>query len=223
MKDYIKPVIIGITILVLGLIVIERSCPTSDAKLNQLKREFKAYKEKIAENKRALLEKIGKRGEDNLKKDNEIEELRAEISSIDEDRQALRRKDEEKAQAIYELKEEREALEDPHLIIANQNLLLKQWEDRWSLEREDKNKVIEQRNAWAAVAFRQYGKYLNERHSRKLLEKQLAGQEVLTEVGEEIVKGQDKKITGLSLKFTLGNVFYTALGFGLGYITGATR
>ncbi|MCK4648685.1 hypothetical protein KAT51_04090 [bacterium] len=223
MKDYIKPAIIGVVILVIALIIIERSCPGSSAKLNRLKGEFKTYKEKIVEDKTALLKEMGKKDEDTIKKDNEIKELKAEISSIDEDRRVLKKKDEEKAQIIYDLKEERETLEDPHLIIANQNLLLEQWEERWCLEREDKNKVIKQRNAWAAVAFKQYGKYLNERHSRKLLEKQLAGQEALTEVGEEIVKDQDKKITGLSLKFTLANVFYTGLGFGLGYITGATR
>ena len=223
MKDYIKPVIIGVVVLVIALIIIERSCPGSDAKLNQLKGEFKAEKEKLAKEKKVLLEEMAKRDEDNQKKDNEIKELKAEISSIDEDRRALKRKDEEKVQIIYELKEERETLTDAKRIIANQDILLKQWEERFWNEREDKEKVIKQRNAWAAVAFRQYRKYLNEHHSRKLLEKQLAGQEALIEVGEEIVKGQDKKITGLNLKFTLANVFYTALGFGLGYITGATR
>lgn len=223
MKEYIKPTIIGVVVLVIALIIIERSCPGTDAKLNQLKGEFKTYKEKIAEDKEALLKEMKKKDEDNLKKDNEIKELKAEISSIDEDRRALKKKDEEKVQVIYELKKERETLEDPHLIIANQNLLLEQWEERFWNEREDKNKVIEQRNAWAAVAFKQYGKYLNERSMRKGFEDQLAGQEGLTEVGEEIVKGQDKKITGLNLKFTLANVFYTALGFGFGYMTGATR
>lgn len=223
MKDYIKPVIIGVAILVVALTVIERSCPRSDEKYNQLKGEFKAHKEKVAEDKKTLLEEMAQKDEKNLKLNEEIKELKEKIVVIDEQRIKLDKKDKEKAQTIYELKKEREGLSDPYLIIANQDLLLKTWEERFWGEREDKEKVITQRNYWASMYFKEHSKFLNEKSIKKGLEKQLADQEALTKVGEEIDKEGEKRIKILGLKFNLGKVVSNAISFGLGYLLGAAK
>lgn len=222
-KDYIKAAIYVVGALVLALIIIERSCPRSNAKYIKLKGQYETHKEKIEEEKEILMEEIKKKDNENLKKDEEIKKIKEDNLAIDEERIKLKKKDREKADKIRELKEERESLTDQSLIIANQDLLIKEWEARFWNEREDKEKVIKQRNAWAAVAFKQHGKYQNEHSLRKMLEKQLAGQEALTDVGEEIAKVGEKRMAGLNLKFTLGNILYTGLGFGLGYLLGATR
>jgi len=204
MKDYIKPIIVGIVILVIALVVIERSCPGSSVKLNQLKGEFKVHKEKTAKDKTMLLEEMEK-------KDEEILELKEKIVVIDKQRIKLDKKDKEKAQVIYDLKKERETLTDPNLIIANQDLLLKTWEERWTLEREDKNKVIKQRDYWASM-------YFKEHKIRQGLEKQLADQEALAKVAEDLVKEGEKQIRGLRIKLTITNILYTGGGFLAGCI-----
>jgi len=208
-KDYIKPAIIGVVVLVIALVVIERSCPKSDEKYNQLKGRYEISQKKIAQEKKELLEEMEK-------KDEEILELKEKIVVIDEQRIKLDKKDKEKAQTIYELKKERETLEDPYLIIANQDLLLKTWEERWTLEREDKNKVIKQRDYWASM-------YFKEHKIRQMVEKQLADQEALTKVGEELVKEGEKQIRGLRLKLTLTNILYTAGAGAVGYLLGALK
>ena len=221
MKSYIKPVIFGIVALVLVIFIVERACPRSDAKYQKLKGELAAAQKDLKKSKALLVihTKVTDKLTEGLEK--EVKGLKQEIKGLDKEILESQKRDEEKAQVIYELKEERETLEDPYLIIANQDLLLKTWEERWWNERAEKNLIIKQRNFWASIAFKQYGKYLNERSIRKDLEKQLSAEEAYDDIAEEAVKEGDKVIRGLSLKLNFKNILYSTTFFGLGYLTGA--
>ena len=222
MKSYIKPVIFGIVALILVIFIVERACPRSDAKYQKLKGELVAAQKDLKKSKALLVlhTKVADENTEGLEKG--IKELKQEIKKLDKEVLDSQKRDKEKAQIIYELKEERETLKDPYLIIANQDLLLETWEGRWWNEREEKEKIIKQRNFWASIAFKQYGKYLNERSIRKDLEEQLSAEEAYDDIAEEAVKEGDKVIRGLSLKLNFKNILYSATFFGLGYLLGAT-
>jgi len=222
MKNYIKPVIFGIVILVLAIFIVERSCPRSDAKYQELKGELAATKKALKDNKEALVKKTKETDENTEGLEKGIKELKQKNLKLEEEILDSQKRDKEKAQIIYDLKEEGKALTDPAAIAANKNLLAQQWEERFWNERAEKEKIIKQRNYWASIAFKQYGKYLNEHSIRKGLEEQLAGEEAIDEVAGKIIKEGDKQIGGLSLKLNLKNVLYSAAFFGLGYLLGAT-
>ncbi|MBA7556433.1 hypothetical protein ES705_49141 [subsurface metagenome] len=132
------------------------------------------------------------------------------------------KRDAETAQVIHDLKEEGKALTDPTAIAANKNLLAQQWEKRFWDERAEKEKIIKQRNFWASIAFKQYGKYLNEHSIRKGLEKQLSAEEAYDDLAGKTVKEGDKVVRGLSLKLNFKNILYSVVFFGLGYVAGAS-
>lgn len=222
MKSYIKPVIFGIVALVLVIFIVERACPRSDAKYQKLKGELVAARKDLKKSKALLVlhTKVTDENTEGLEKG--IKELKQEIKKLDKEVLDSQKRDKEKAQVIYELKEERETLKDPYLIIANQDLLLETWEDRWWNEREEKEKIIKQRNFWASIAFKQYGKYQNEHSIRKGLEEQLSAEETYDDLAGDTVKEGDKVIRGLSLKLNFKNILYSATFFGLGYLLGAT-
>ena len=218
---YIKPVIFGIVILVLAIFIIERACPRSDAKYQELKGELAAAQKDLKKNKDllALRTKVSDKLNEGLEK--EVKELKQEIKGLDKEVLESQKRDREKAQAIYDIKKEGETLTDPVLIIANRNLLIKVWEERFWNERAEKDKIIKQRNFWASIAFKQYGKYLNEHSIRKALEKQLSAEEAYDEIAADTVKEADKQIRKAGLKLNFKNVLYSAVFFGLGYVTGA--
>ena len=218
---YIKPVIFGIVILVLAIFIVERACPRSDAKYQKLKGELAAAQKDLKESKAALVEKTKATDEDTEKKDEEIGELKQKIKALDNEVLASQKRDKERAQAIYDIKKEGETLTDPVLIIANRDLLVKEWRGRFWNERAEKDKIIKQRNYWASIAFKQYGKYLNEHSIRKDLEKQLAAEEAYDDIAERTVKEGDKVIRKAGLKLNFKNILYSAVFFGLGYVTGA--
>lgn len=221
MKSYIKPVIFGIVILVLAIFIVERACPRSDAKYQKLKGELAEAQKQLKESKAALVEKTRATDESTEKLGGEVKELKHQVKKLDGEILKSKKRDEEKAQIIHDLKKEGETLTDPTLIIANKNLLLKVWEDRFWNERAEKEKIIKQRNFWASIAFKQYGKYLNEHSIRLGLEKQLSAEEAYDEIAEETIKEGDKVIRSAGLKLSLKNVLYSAAFFGLGYILGA--
>ena len=218
---YIKPVIFGIVILVLAIFIVERACPRSDAKYQELKGELAEANKKLKKSKALLVlhTKVTDKNTEGLEK--EVKDLKQKNKELDKKILASQKKDEEKAQAIYDLREEGETLTDPVDIIVNKNLLLKVWEGRFWNERAEKELIIKQRNFWASIAFNQYGKYLNERSIRKGLEKQLSAEEAYDKIAGKTVKEGDKVIRRAGLKLNLKNVLYSATFFGLGYLTGA--
>jgi len=222
MKSYIKPVIFGIVILVLAIFIVERACPRSDARYQKLKGELAAAKKELKKSKDVLVEKTKATDENTEQLEKGIKELKQENLKLDKEILESQKRDEEKAQIIYDLKKEGETLTDPTLIIANKDLLLKQWEDRFFNERAEKDKIIKQRNFWASIAFKQYEKYLNEHSIRKGLEEQLAAEEAYDEIAEETGKEADKLIRKAGLKLSLKNILYSAVFFGLGYVAGAS-
>lgn len=218
---YIKPVIFGIVILVLAIFILERSCPRSDAKYQKLKGELAAANKELKKSKALLVlhTKVTDKNTEGLEK--EVKELKQEIKNLDNEILESKKRDEEKAQNIYDLKKERETLTDPNLIIANQDLLLKTWEERWWNEKQEKEKIIKQRNFWAIAYFKEHKKYLNEHSIRKGLEKQLSAEEAYDDIAEKTFKEGDKVIRSAGLKLSFKNVLYSLAFFGLGYVTGA--
>jgi len=221
MKSYIKPVIFGIVILVLAIFILERACPRSDAKYQKLKGELTEARKDLKKSKDLLVlhAKVTDKNTEGLEK--EVKELKQEIKNLDKEILESKKRDEEKAQAIYDIKKEGETLTDPVLIIANRNLLVEQWEARFWNERAEKEKIIKQRNFWAAIAFKQYGKYQNEKSVRKGLEKQLTAEEAYDKIAGETIEEGDKVIRQAGLKLNLKNILYSATFFGLGYLLGA--
>jgi len=219
---YIKPAIFGIVFLVLAIFIVERACPRSDAKYQQLKGELEEAQKQLKKSKAALVEKTTATDENTEKLEGEVKDLKEKNKKLDKEILASQKRDEERAQAIYDIKKEGETLTDPIDIIANRDLLVEQWEKRFWNERAEKEKVEKQRNNWAAAAFRQYGKYLNERSVRKGLEEQLSAEEAYDVIAGETVKEGDKVIRGLRLKLNFKNILYSATFFGLGFVLGAT-
>ncbi len=221
-KSYIKPAIIALACVVVAIFITERACPRSDAKYQKLKGELAAAKEDLKKNKDALVEQTKASDKKNEELEKEIKDLKGENKELDKEIRESEKRDRERAQAIHDIKKEGETLTDPVLIIANRDLLIEQWEARFWNERKEKEKVKKQRNFWASIAFKQYGKYLNEHSIRKNLEKQLSAEEAYDKIAGDTVKEGDKVIRGLSLKLNLKNVLYSAAFFGLGYLLGAT-
>ena len=221
MKSYIKPVIFGIVILVLAIFIVERACPRSDAKYQKLKGELAEAQKALKESKAALVEKTKATDKNTEELKIEVEKLKEKNKKLDEKILESQKRDEEKAQAIYDIKKEGETLTDPVLIIANRDLLVKQWEDRFWNERKEKDLIIKQRNFWAAAYFKEHKRYLNEHSVRKGLDKQLSAEEAYDEIAGETVKEGDKVIRRAGLKLNFKNVLYSAAFFGLGYVLGA--
>lgn len=219
---YIRPVIVGIVFLVLAIFVVERACPRSDAKYQALKGELAAAQKQLKESRAALDEKNKPLDADTEKLKIEVKDLKEKNKKLDKEIRASKKRDQERAQAIYDIKKEGETLTDPIDIIANRNLLIEQWEARFWNERAEKEKIKKQRNFWAAIAFKQYGKYLNEHSIRKGLDEQLSAEEAYDKIAGETVKEGDKVIKGLSFKLNFKNILYSATFFGLGYLVGAT-
>ena len=221
MKSYIKPVIIALAFLVLAIFIIERACPRSDAKYQKLKGELAEAKKELKKSKDLLVLQTKVTDENTEGLEKEVKQLKQDIKNLDKDILESQKRDKEKAQVIHDLKKERETLEDPYLIIANQDLLLKTWEERWWNERKEKEKIIKQRNYWAAIAFKQFKKYQNEHSIRLGLEKQLSAEEAYDDLAGKTVKEGDKVIRSTGLKLNLKNVLYSAAFFGFGYLLGA--
>lgn len=221
MKSYIKPVIFGIVILVLAIFILERACPRSDAKYQKLKGELAEARKDLKESKAALVENTRATDENTEELEIEIKELKNENKKLDKEILESQKRDEETAQAIHDIKKEGETLTDPVLIIANRDLLVKQWEERFWNERKEKKKIIKQRNFWASIAFEQFKKYQNEHGIRLGLEKQLSAEEAYDDLAGKTVNEGDKVIRRAGLKLNFKNVLYSAAFFGLGYVLGA--
>ncbi len=84
-----------------------------------------------------------------------------------------------------------------------------------------KKKQRKQRNFWAAAYFKEHKKYLNENTIRKGLDKQLSAEEAYDDLAGKTVNEGDKVIRKAGLKLNFKNVLYSAVFFGLGYVTGA--
>lgn len=219
---YIRPVIVGIVFLVLTIFIVERACPRSDAKYQKLKGELAEAQKQLKKNKDLLVLRIKVSDKINEGLEKGIKELEEKNIKLDKEIRESQKRDEESAQVIYDLKEEAKTLADPAAIIANKDLLLKEWEARFWNERAEKGKVEKQRNYWASIAFKQYGKYQNEHSIRKDLEKQLSAEEAYDNLAGETINEGDKVIKGLSFKLNFKNILYSATFFGLGYLLGAT-
>lgn len=219
---YIKPVIFGIVFLVLAIFIIERACPRSDAKYQKLKGELAAAKKDLKKSKALLVIHTKVADENTAGLEGEVKDLREKNKKLDGEILESKKRDREKAQDIYDTKKAGETLTDPVAIAANKDLLAQHWEDRFWNERAEKDKFEKQRNFWASIAFKQHGKYLNEKSIRKGLDEQLSAEEAYDDLAGKTVKEGDKVIRKAGLRLNFKNILYSATFFGLGYLLGAT-
>ena len=209
MKNYIKPVIIALAFLVLAIFILERACPRSDAKYQELKGEFKALEEKAEERKEQDKEII-------LAKNEEIEGLKNKNKIINKERLTLKKRDDDSQEKIYRLERDRELLTDKNSIIANLDQQVKELKLRFWNERADKDKADLLAKNWAEA-------YSKENKIRKMLEKQLADRDILLAICKEMNIEQEKQIKGLSFRLTFKNILYSGIAFGGGYLLGASK
>ncbi|GAH72929.1 unnamed protein product, partial [marine sediment metagenome] len=113
MKSYIKPVIIGLVFLVLAIFIIERACPRSDAKYQELKGELVTLRKNLKDSKKALVDQTKASDENTGKLEKGIKELKEKNLKLDKEILESQKRDEERAQAIYDIKKEGETLTDP--------------------------------------------------------------------------------------------------------------
>jgi len=208
-KNYIKPVIIALAFLVLAIFILERACPRSDAKYQELKGEFKALEEKAEERKEQDKEII-------LAKNEEIEGLKNKNKIINKERLTLKKRDDDSQEKIYRLERDRELLTDKNSIIANLDQQVKELKLRFWNERADKDKADLLAKNWAEA-------YSKENKIRKMLEKQLADRDILLAICKEMNIEQEKQIKGLSFRLTFKNILYSGIAFGGGYLLGASK
>lgn len=206
MNKYIKPVLIGVIVLLIAIFVVERSCDDTRAKLFELKGQFQELEEKAKKDKQEDEEII-------LRKDTEIGVLKEENKKIDRERIDLERKDDESQDKIYRLELDATILEDKDSIIANKDEQIKQWKIRFWNERADKDKVSLLAKNWASA-------YSKENQIRKMLEKQLADRDRLLEVAKAMVAEQEKTIKGMKFRLSFKNILYTGAAFGAGFVLG---
>jgi septal ring factor EnvC (AmiA/AmiB activator) len=167
MKSIIKPALITFAFLILALFILERSCNSPDERYFELKGQYESYKEKTEKEDQETQKREAEREAEITKKEAEISTLKDKILDLEEERGEIAKKDSEKASRIKELEAQREPLTDKDSIIINLDLQITEWKERFFNEREDKNKVIEQRDFWARIAFKENSKYLSEKEISK--------------------------------------------------------
>jgi len=219
-RDYVKLALIAMVVIFAVLFLLERSCGDPNGKIGELKGQLQAYKEETEEKEQALKKEMEDKNIQIAKKDEEILTLRTEISKEEEERAVLKRKDDEKDDRIRKLKTELETLTSEDLIISNLKNQIKEWEERFWNEREDKNKADENIRRWAAVAFKQEQKYLKEKQAVKMLLDQMARKDRQLEIADKLNIKYEKELRGIKIKQTLKSVLYNAGFFLGGYVLG---
>ena len=111
-----------------------------------------------------------------------------------------------------------ETLTDPDSLADNWKVLAETWEKRFWNEREDKDKIIKQRNKWAGAYFKAEKKYWNEHAVRTSSGKQLTTTEISLGISNKLNLEHEKQIRGIKIKLTVKNALYTLGGFLLGVI-----
>lgn len=215
-KRHSMTILIAMVVILFASNLLQRGC--NGRKIAELEGQLQVSESTRKEEKKEV-EKISKRKDENTAKlEEEIQDIKLKLSKSDEKRKEYIETDREKADEIYLLKEQAERLTDPDSIADNWKIQAETWESRFWNERKDKDEVIKQRNWWAATAFKQYNKYLNEHTIRKSLDKQLAITERNLETSNELNTRYKKKISGFKLKMNVKNVLYTVGGFVVGVI-----
>lgn len=207
MNKYIKPVLIGIGVLLIAILIVERTCDDTRERYFELKGQFSEL-EKKAEKEKKEAEEIKQR------KEMEILALKEANKEVDKERLDLEIKDDESQDKIYRLEKDAVSLAtNKDALIANQNEQIRQWKIRFWNERADKDKVELLAKNWASA-------YYKENQIRKVLEEQLADRDRLLEVAKAMVSEQEKTIKKLKFRMSFKNILYTGAAFGAGFVLG---
>jgi len=217
-KKHSMTILIVMIVILFASNLLQRGC--NGKKIAELEGRLSASETQRQEEKKEV-ERVSKAKDKNTEKlEEEIQNIKVKLSKSEDDRKKHIDKDKKLENEIYLLKKQNETLTDSDSLADNWKVLAETWEERFWNERKDKDEVIKQRNWWAAIAFKQFGKYMNEHAIRKSLDKQLALTERNLEISKELNKEQKKTISGIKLKLTLKNVLSTAGGFVVGVIVG---
>ena len=218
MKEYIKPALIVFAFLFLALFVIERACSSPDEKYFELKGQYQSYKEETEKEQQEAQKQEREKEAEIAKKEAEISNLKDKILDLEEERGEIAKKDSEKASRIKELEAQRVPLVDKDLIIANQDLQITEWKERFFNEREDKNTVIKQRDFWARIAFKQYAKYTGEKEISRSWKEQLEREKSLRILAEDLNKQNEKRFNRLKFGSTVKTILIVGSVIAGGYV-----
>lgn len=202
MKNKVKYLVIG-AVVVLGFIfLIQRSCHVSD-RLSVLKGQHQAYKETARQEKQKLEAEVAQ-------KEGEIQGYKERIGRLELERAEGQRAIDAGNREIEALEKLRAGQTDKDEIIATQDKLIFTLKYELNLEREDKAKVIEQRDLWKAA-------YEKEHEISLSLKAQLDREEKLRQVSEALNAQYEKRIQGIQFKSNIKTVLIAGLAAYGGY------
>lgn len=201
MKDLKYIIIIAILVSFITIVFVRSCNDVSDRDLSELKGRYEAYKEETEKEKKETEKIVAAREEKIVELKNEII---SNFEAIDRSQKEAKVKDKE----ISELVRIRETLTDKDLIIANQDKQIKAWIEKFTLEREEKVAIREQRDDWKAAYYLQVD-------ITEQLKKQLSNELSLRKIGEESLAAANKTIRKLKLGSSVKTVLIGALA---GYV-----
>lgn len=199
MKD-LKYILVIIGLAVLATFLFIDRC-SDGSKYYRLQGLYEGAKEEVEKEKKEA-EKIVAASEE------KIVELKKEIISNFEVIDRSQKEAKIKNLELSELVRIRETLTDKDLIIANQDKQIQAWVEKFTLEREEKVAIREQRDNWKATYYLQVD-------ITEQIKKQLLREESLRKIGEESLAAANKTIGRLKVGSTVKTVLIGGLA---GYV-----
>jgi hypothetical protein len=202
MKKNLCYLAIGLGIILIFSFLIQRSCRVSD-RLSELKGQYQAYQEAARKEKEALEAEV-------KLKEAEIRRHIKRVGEVEADRVAGLEKIEAGNEEIESLEKKLAGLTDKDEIIQTQGKLILTLKYELQLEREDKAKVLEQRDLWKTS-------YEREHELRLSFEAQLSREEGLRKTVEAMNAQYEKRIQGLQFGSNIKTLLITGLSIYGGY------
>jgi len=203
MKSKVKYLLIGAGAILVLFFLFQRSCHVSD-RLSVLKGQYQAYQEAARKEKQELEAEV-------KLKEAEIQGYKERVEGLELERKpgeiAARDKEiEELEKNLAVLAEKRSQYKDE--IVEGQRKLILSLKVQLGAEREDKAKVIEQRDLWKAA-------YEKEHEISLSLKAQLDREESLRKVSEALNSQYEKRVQGIQFKSNIKTVLIAGLaGYG---------
>lgn len=203
MKKSLLYLAIGLGLILAFSFLIQRSCHVSD-RLSVLKGQHQAYQETARKEKQALEAEV-------KLKESEIQGYKDRIGRLELARTENEAAIEEGNKEIEALEKLRAGQADKDEIITTQDKLILSLKYELKLEREDKDKVIDQRDLWKAA-------YEKEHEISQGLKAQLDREESLRKVSEALNVQYEKRIQGIQFKSNIKTVVIAGLAACGGYL-----
>ena len=203
MKKSLLYLAIGLGLILAFSFLIQRSCHVSD-RLSVLKGQHQAYQETARKEKQALEAEV-------KLKESEIQGYKDRIGRLELARTENEAAIEEGNKEIEALEKLRAGQTDKDEIITTQDKLILSLKYELKLEREDKDKVIDQRDLWKAA-------YEKEHKISQGFKAQLDREESLRKVSEALNVQYEKRIQGIQFKSNIKTVVIAGLAAYGGYL-----